>query len=113
LIFVHSSLFIFLCCAVDFEEEIEEGSPERDGLTALVQELGQTFHAFFPNAQISFDVAWSPNCIDGRCYDYAAIVNAVNFAFVMAYDEQSQIFPPRACQVLRFSRFEFGLCVLL
>jgi hypothetical protein len=96
------ALFVVLCVvfAVDFEDEIEVDSPERDGLTALVQESSQTFHAFSATSQVTMDVAWSPDCIDGRCYDYGAIIDAVNFAFVMAYDEQSQIFPPRICQVL-------------
>ena len=38
------------------------------------------------------DVAWSPNCIDQRCYDYYGLAEASDFLFVMAYDEQSQIF---------------------
>ena len=40
---------------------------------------------------MSFDVAWSPNCIDKRCYDYAAIAESCDLLFVMSYDEQSQI----------------------
>lgn len=41
--------------------------------------------------QVSFDVAWSPDCIDGRCYDAEALSKVVDFLVVMAYDEQSQI----------------------
>ena len=41
--------------------------------------------------QISFDVAWSPDCVDGRCYDAEALSQVVDFLVVMAYDEQSQI----------------------
>ena len=40
---------------------------------------------------MSFDVAWSPDCIDGRCYDAEALSKVVDFLVVMAYDEQSQI----------------------
>ena len=40
---------------------------------------------------MSFDVAWSPDCIDGRCYDAEALSKVVNFLVIMAYDEQSQI----------------------
>ena len=40
---------------------------------------------------MSFDVAWSPDCIDGRCYDALALSKVVDFLVVMAYDEQSQI----------------------
>lgn len=42
--------------------------------------------------QVTFDVAWSPDGIDGRWYDYQSLSEAVDFLFVMAYDEQSQIF---------------------
>lgn len=42
--------------------------------------------------QVSIDVAWSPECIDLRCYDYAALVDAADLSFVMAYDERSQVF---------------------
>ena len=44
--------------------------------------------------QVTFDVAWSPNCIDGRCYHYVDIAAATDFVVVMAYDERSQIFGP-------------------
>jgi di-N-acetylchitobiase len=37
------------------------------------------------------DVAWSPNCIDGRCYDYAALGSIADLVFVMAYDMRSQV----------------------
>ena len=42
--------------------------------------------------QVTFDVAWSADCIDGRCYDYKGIAKSCDFLFVMSYDEQSQIF---------------------
>lgn len=45
--------------------------------------------AFF--LQVTFDVAWSPACIDRRCYNYTGIADACDFLFVMSYDEQSQI----------------------
>lgn len=41
--------------------------------------------------QVSFDVAWSPKCIDKRCYDYVTIAQSCDLVFVMSYDEQSQI----------------------
>lgn len=42
--------------------------------------------------QVTVDVAWSPDCIDLRCYDNVGLAEASDFLFVMAYDEQSQIF---------------------
>ena len=43
---------------------------------------------------MTFDVAWSPDCIDGRCYDVVTLSKSVDFLAVMAYDEMSQIFGP-------------------
>ena len=39
--------------------------------------------------QISFDFAWSPDCIDDRCYDFKALADAVDLAFIMSYDERN------------------------
>lgn len=36
-------------------------------------------------------MAWSPKCIDKRCYDYKEIADSCDLVFVMSYDEQSQI----------------------
>jgi len=47
--------------------------------------------SFLVFLQVSFDVAWSPNCIDKRCYDYVTIAESCDLLFVMSYDEQSQI----------------------
>lgn len=49
--------------------------------------------------QVTIDVAWSPNCIDGRCYDYKSLSDVVDFSFVMAYDMRSQVFlsPGQPC----------------
>lgn len=44
--------------------------------------------------QVTVDVAWSPAGVDGRYYDYGNIGLFVDFLFVMAYDEQSQIRGP-------------------
>lgn len=44
-----------------------------------------------PPRQVSFDVAWSPKCVDKRCYDYVTIAEFSDLVFVMSYDEQSQI----------------------
>lgn len=40
------------------------------------------------------DVAWSPACVDKRCYDYASLADIADFIFIMAYDERSQIRGP-------------------
>ncbi|XP_028667375.1 di-N-acetylchitobiase [Erpetoichthys calabaricus] len=76
---------------LDIEQEVNKTSPEYWALTALVKETTEAFHREIPGSQVSFDVAWSPNCIDNRCYDYAAIAESCDLVFVMSYDEQSQI----------------------
>ncbi|KAH9510117.1 hypothetical protein Btru_043509, partial [Bulinus truncatus] len=42
-------------------------------------------------ALISVDVGWKPN-VDIRFFDYQGLADAADLLFVMAYDEQSQIF---------------------
>ncbi|XP_068175855.1 di-N-acetylchitobiase [Antennarius striatus] len=76
---------------IDIEQQVEEGSPEYQALTDLVRESTEAFHREIPGSQVSFDVAWSPKCIDKRCYDYVAIASSCDLLFVMSYDEQSQI----------------------
>lgn len=41
--------------------------------------------------QVSVDVAWSSNGVDGRYYEYKKIAAYSDVIFIMAYDEQSQI----------------------
>ncbi|KAG5275595.1 hypothetical protein AALO_G00122150 [Alosa alosa] len=76
---------------IDIEQAVEENSPEYFALTALVKETTDAFHKEIHGSQVSFDVAWSPKCIDKRCYDYSAIADSCDLLFVMSYDEQSQI----------------------
>ncbi len=63
-------------------------------VTDFMSELTKTFHISIPNSQVTFDVAWSPKCVDGRCYDYKGIAESCDFVFIMAYSEQSQIYGP-------------------
>lgn len=76
---------------IDIEQAVNESSPVYYALTDLVKETTEAFHREIPGSQVSFDVAWSPNDIDHRCYDYVAIAESCDLLFVMSYDEQSQI----------------------
>jgi spore germination protein YaaH len=62
-------------------------SEEEDGMVSLFAEL----RTALPSAQLSVDVAWSPNVIDGRNYRYAHLAELADFLFIMAYDERSQV----------------------
>ncbi|XP_067846999.1 di-N-acetylchitobiase-like [Heptranchias perlo] len=57
----------------------------------LVSETMDVFHREIPGSQVTFNVPWSPDCIDGRCYDFLRIANSCDFLFVMSYDMQSQM----------------------
>ncbi|XP_029474320.1 di-N-acetylchitobiase [Rhinatrema bivittatum] len=76
---------------IDIEQPVLKESPEYYALTALVEETAEAFRREIPGSQVTFDVAWSPKCVDIRCYNYTGIASACDFLFVMSYDEQSQI----------------------
>ncbi|XP_054836059.1 di-N-acetylchitobiase [Eublepharis macularius] len=76
---------------IDIEQVVAKSSAEYYALTALVQETTEAFHKAIPGSQVTFDVAWSPKCIDRRCYNYTGIADSCDFVFVMSYDEQSQV----------------------
>lgn len=76
----------------DYESPILHNSPERDYYTQLVNETTQTFHERIPGSQISVCVAWSPNNIDGRAYDWVGLSDASDLLYVMVYDTRSQIY---------------------
>ncbi|KAF2356425.1 Glycoside hydrolase family 18 catalytic domain [Trinorchestia longiramus] len=75
----------------DFESPMDPESPEQEGYTSLVREMKAALDDAFPESQVSVDVAWSAEGIDGRYYDYAGLAQYSDLLFVMAYDEQSQI----------------------
>ena len=37
-------------------------------------------------SQLSIDVAWSPGCVDGRCFDHLGLSEHVDYMVLMAYD---------------------------
>ncbi|XP_063154260.1 di-N-acetylchitobiase-like [Candoia aspera] len=76
---------------IDIEQAIIPFSAEYSALTALVKETTDAFHKDIPGSQVTFDVPWSPERIDGRCYNYTGIADSCDFVFVMSYDEQSQV----------------------
>lgn len=79
---------------IDIEGPLKKGTKQVSLLSDLTAEVYQAFKENLPGSQVTFDVAWSPDCIDGRCYDVLAISKVVDFLVIMAYDEMSQIFGP-------------------
>lgn len=77
---------------IDIEGATQNGTNQSALLLELVQNTSLAFKTANNNYQVTFDVAWSPNCIDGRCYDYKGIADATDFVVIMSYDERSQIF---------------------
>ncbi|KAL5479510.1 hypothetical protein EMCRGX_G023037, partial [Ephydatia muelleri] len=77
---------------IDIEDPIGKGTAEMKQLVLLVIEAYTAFKMANRNYQVTFDVAWSPDCIDGRCYDAVGLAAAVDFLIVMSYDQRSQIF---------------------
>lgn len=78
---------------IDFEDVILQNQADRrDAYTELVRDTNAAFKKAHSSYQVTVDVAWSPTCIDLRCYDIRSLAAASDFLFVMAYDEQSQIF---------------------
>jgi len=78
---------------VDIEYEIQDGSVQQKQMVELMKELKTAFSPLL-GSQVTFDVAWSPNCIDGRCYDSKGLADNSDFLVVMGYDLRSQIFGP-------------------
>jgi len=79
---------------IDIEQVIKKGSKEEVALTLFAKELTEAFHSEIPGSQVTVDVAWSPHCIDLRCYDYKGLAEVTDFLIVMSYDERSQIHGP-------------------
>jgi len=65
---------------------------KQEQYVALIKETTEQLHAAIPGSQTSVCVAWSPDDIDGRNYDYVALVAAADLAYVMMYDTRSQIY---------------------
>ena len=80
---------------IDVEDPIPSIHSETDQLfMVFLNEIATAFHREIPGSSVSADVAWSPKCIDGRCYDHLSMANYMDFLVVMSYDERSQIHGP-------------------
>jgi len=75
----------------DFENPLVAGSKQVAEYTGAVKAARDGLHAANPSFQVSVCVAWSPDAIDGRAYDYKGLSEASDLFYVMDYDTRSQI----------------------
>jgi di-N-acetylchitobiase len=80
---------------VDFEHPLDAPSTQAPALTSLVSKLQHRLAS--RNLIVAVDVAWSPQGIDGRMYDYAGLAKAADLLFIMSYDLRSQVFGQSVC----------------
>jgi di-N-acetylchitobiase len=76
----------------DYEEPQPVGSPQAQWYVELIRETRLALRRADPVLSIVTCVAWSPDVIDGRGYDAAALAAASDLLYVMDYDTRSQIF---------------------
>ena len=79
---------------VNFDFEGPLTSDESKLYTMLVSKTRAALLSINKLYQVSVDVAWSANCIDGRCYDSLGLSQVTDYLVIMAYDEQSQMAGP-------------------
>merc|ERR1719259_578294 len=74
---------------MDFEQPLRKGSPEEQGYTEVVRELVESVHGAIPDSKVSVDLgAWF--FYNLRHYDDAALAEAADLIFIMAYDAKWQ-----------------------
>ncbi|GBG29617.1 Di-N-acetylchitobiase [Hondaea fermentalgiana] len=78
----------------DYEQPIAALSDEARWYTELVEITRDVFHAANSGYQVTVCVAWSPDGIDDRDYDYYGLAQASDALYIMDYDTQSWIFGP-------------------
>lgn len=81
----------------DLEAPLAGDDPANLGYAALIRETKDALDAALGagRSQVSVDVAWSPDGIDGRNYAAKELGAAADVVFVMHYDTQSQVLQGR------------------
>eukprot|EP00057_Strongylocentrotus_purpuratus_P005987 XP_011660461.1 PREDICTED: di-N-acetylchitobiase [Strongylocentrotus purpuratus] len=70
---------------IDFEQPLQKSQAHY--LTDMVRQIKDAFKKALPYAQVTLDSPYSAECTFGRCYDYRAIGEIVDYIMIMAYDE--------------------------
>jgi len=83
---------------INFDIEDPFGGELAAAYVQLLNKTASTLKSVMGGSfEVSVDVAWSPNCIDQRCYDLSGTAAVVDLLFVMAYDMRSEVFPSTPC----------------
>jgi di-N-acetylchitobiase len=70
---------------MDYEDALNSSSAFL--LTWMLQTATVIFkRELGPHFRLTFDAPWSPNCIDGRCFDFLGISKTVDLMFIMSYN---------------------------
>lgn len=70
---------------MDYEDALNASAAPL--LTWMLQTAAATFkREIGPHFRLTFDAPWSPNCIDGRCFDFLEISKTVDLMFIMSYN---------------------------
>eukprot|EP00501_MAST-03F_sp_TOSAG23-6_P000835 GSMAST32.ASY1.ANO1.866.1 assembled CDS len=75
----------------DYESPLLAGTPDMHTYSSLVSLTRKELQKINPSYQVSVCVAYSPDDIDGRAYNYTSLAMASDLLYVMDYDVQSQI----------------------
>eukprot|EP00760_Papus_ankaliazontas_P019488 PhM_4_TR18029/c1_g1_i1/m.93039/K12310/CTBS; Di-N-acetylchitobiase len=75
----------------DYEDPMDPTSPDVGYFTALVSETTNAMRAAVRGSKVAVAVAWSPDDIDRRGYDYVGLAVGSDYLYVMSYDTRSQI----------------------
>ncbi|XP_043226760.1 di-N-acetylchitobiase-like isoform X2 [Amphibalanus amphitrite] len=76
---------------VDFEDPMDAKEPARQAFVQLMNDTRKALQDYNVMTVLSVDVPWSPDCIDGRCYDFVGLQRHADMFFVMGYDLRSQV----------------------
>ena len=58
-----------------------------EALIELVRDLSKALKDIDPNYHITFNVAWRPDCIDGRYFDYKSIAESVDYIYITSFSK--------------------------
>jgi len=84
---------------LDFEDPIDDKSPEQGALLSLVKHIRSLLDTEVSTyAQLTMDAPFAPGCTWGRCYGWKALSDYLDFIFIMYYDMGGESGPQWNCK---------------